>query len=80
MEWDLGQVEREVEIVRGGIVEGFEVNKMGRICNQCGRSVAFGSGRFMYRIPDLHSVEERRAMGKPFPEGDYLCLDCAIGV
>ncbi|MFQ5838102.1 MAG: hypothetical protein ACE5HJ_04890 [Thermoplasmata archaeon] len=50
---------------------------MTKICNACGKSVAFGSGLFLYRIPDLHSVEERRAMGKVHPEGDYLCMDCA---
>ncbi len=47
------------------------------ICNECGRSVSFGEGLFLYRVPDLHRAKERRMMGKPFPEGGYLCLDCA---
>ncbi len=47
------------------------------ICSKCGRSMAFGSGLYLYRVPVPHTTEERRMMRKPFPEGDYLCLDCA---
>jgi len=46
------------------------------ICNECGRSVAFGSGWFVNRVPDLNSIEERIEMGKPFPEGGWLCAEC----
>lgn len=46
------------------------------ICNECGRSVAFGSGRYVNRVPDLDTVEERREAGKPFPEGGWLCAEC----
>lgn len=46
------------------------------ICNECGRSVAPGSGRFVNRIPDLNDEKTRREMGKPFPEGDYICEEC----
>ena len=46
------------------------------ICNECGQSVKFGSGRFVNRIPDLNDTETRVEMGKPFPEGDFLCAIC----
>ena len=49
---------------------------MTAICNECGRSVAWRSGRYVNRIPDLNSVEVRKEMGKPFPEGDYVCEEC----
>ncbi len=51
---------------------------MSKICNECGRPVVLGSGRFLSRILDLHLVEERRAYGKLYPEGDFLCMDCAL--
>jgi len=47
-----------------------------QICRECGRSVAPGSGRFVNRVPDLNSAEERKAIGCPFPQGDYLCAEC----
>ncbi len=53
---------------------------MANVCNQCGKSLPSALMRFLYSIPDLHTVEEREAIGKPFPEGDYLCMDCATGV
>ncbi|MFQ6013396.1 MAG: hypothetical protein ACE5LS_07110 [Thermoplasmata archaeon] len=53
---------------------------MSEICNECGRSVRFGSGFFLYRVRDLHTIQQRRALGKPFPEGDYLCMDCATNL
>lgn len=46
------------------------------ICNECGRSVAFGSGWYVNRVPDLDTIEERREAGKPFPEGGWLCAEC----
>jgi len=52
---------------------------MADICNECGRSVAPGSGLFVDRIPDLNTVEERRELGKPYPEGDWLCRECDAG-
>ncbi len=51
---------------------------MSKICNECGRPVALGSGRFLSRVLDLHLVEERRAYGKPYAEGGFLCMDCAL--
>lgn len=49
---------------------------MSEICNECGKSVKFGSGRFVNRVPDCNSVEERQDNGKPFPLGDFLCQEC----
>jgi hypothetical protein len=46
------------------------------ICNQCGRSVAWGNGWFVNRVPDLDTLEDREAMGRPYPEGDWICADC----
>ena len=46
------------------------------ICNECGRSVAFGNGWYINRVPDLNTIEERREAGKPFPEGGWLCAEC----
>ena len=46
------------------------------ICNECGRSVAWGSGCYVNRVPDLNDIETRREMGKMFPEGDYMCAEC----
>jgi diaminopimelate decarboxylase len=46
------------------------------ICNECGRSVSWGSGLFVNRVIDLDDYETRRQMNKPFPEGDYICREC----
>ncbi len=46
------------------------------ICNECGQSVKCGSGRFVNRILDCNTVTVKRKMGKPFPEGDFICEDC----
>ena len=45
-------------------------------CNECGRSVAAGSGLFVNRVPDFNDIKTRIANGKRFPEGDYLCREC----
>lgn len=47
------------------------------ICNECGASVAFGSGNFVNRVPDFNDFETKQEMGKPFPEGEFLCEGCA---
>ena len=49
---------------------------MTEICNECGASVAPGSGRFVNRVIDLNDKETRIEMGKPYPEGDYICPEC----
>lgn len=46
------------------------------VCNECGESVALGSGRYVNRIIDLNDVEQRIEMDKPFPEGDFICEEC----
>lgn len=46
------------------------------ICNECGRSVARGSGLFINRVLDLDDYRTRKAMNKPFPKGDYICREC----
>jgi len=48
------------------------------ICNECGRSVKFGSGLFVNRVVSLNDVETRIEMDKPFPEGDFICPECEI--
>lgn len=51
-------------------------SKSDEICSECGRSVARGSGLFIDRVPDFNTVEERREMGRPYPQGDYICREC----
>ena len=46
------------------------------ICNECGVSVKFGSGHFVNRVPDLNDLETRIEMGKPFPQGEWICSNC----
>jgi hypothetical protein len=46
------------------------------ICNECGQSVRAGSGKFINRVIDLNGYTTRKGMGKPHPEGDYICADC----
>jgi predicted Zn-ribbon and HTH transcriptional regulator len=48
-------------------------------CWNCGSSVAWGSGRFVNRIPSLDSGEVRREHGSPYPKGGYLCFECEKG-
>lgn len=46
------------------------------ICNECGKSIKFGTGLFVNRVIDFNSEEERTSMGKPFPKGDFICPLC----
>lgn len=46
------------------------------ICNECGKSVKFGAGLFVNRVPDLNDEDYRKEMGKPFYKGDYICINC----
>ena len=46
------------------------------ICNECGRSVKPGTGFFVNRVCDLNDKKTRIEMGKPFPEGDFICIVC----
>ena len=52
---------------------------MEQICNECGESVAPGSGKYVNRIPDFNSERVRKSMGKPHPSGDYICAECDEG-
>jgi len=47
-----------------------------QICNECGRSVAPGSGWWVNRVPDCNTPKERRRIGKPYPNGDFICAEC----
>ncbi len=47
-----------------------------KVCCECGRSVAWGSGRFVNRIPDLDDYRERKANGRPYPQGAWICAKC----
>lgn len=46
------------------------------VCNECGRSVKAGSGLFINRIPDFNDFEMRKEMRKPYPEGEFICIQC----
>lgn len=46
------------------------------ICNECGQSVKIGSGLFVNRVVDFNDKKTRREMGKPYPEGDFICAIC----
>ncbi|MCU0425251.1 MAG: hypothetical protein MUF71_06445 [Candidatus Kapabacteria bacterium] len=48
-------------------------------CNECGKSVAFGSGWYVNRVPDGNPFDERVEMGKPFPHGEFICAECEEG-
>ena len=45
-------------------------------CNECGCSVERGSGLFVNRVPDMNDKNTREEMGKPFPKGDFICVEC----
>ena len=46
------------------------------ICCVCGRSVKPGSGNFVNRVPDCNTAEERKEMGRKYPEGEFVCSEC----
>jgi hypothetical protein len=46
------------------------------ICNVCGKSVAEGTKEYDGRIPDFTTIEWRKRMGRPYPEGSYMCAEC----
>jgi hypothetical protein len=50
------------------------------IYNECGRAVHFGSGLFVNRVADLNDIETRIEMKKPFPNGEYICCECAYQI
>jgi hypothetical protein len=50
--------------------------KLVEICNHCGRSVSFGSGLFVNRVPDFNDIATRIANGLIFVKGDFVCREC----
>jgi hypothetical protein len=46
------------------------------ICKICGKSVSFGSGLFVDRIPDFSTRQERVDGGDPYPDGEFTCRNC----
>jgi hypothetical protein len=50
--------------------------KLVEICNHCGKSVSFGSGLFVNRIPDFNDIYTRIANNLEYPEGDFVCIIC----
>ncbi|CAG0981365.1 hypothetical protein METP3_02101 [Methanosarcinales archaeon] len=58
--------------------ELLDTTKEFELCSFCGKSVAWGSGKYVNRIPDLNEKEIRLKMGRPFPEGEFVCADCDV--
>ena len=56
--------------------EKIEDKKLFEICNHCGKSVSFGSGLFVNRIPDFNDIDTRIANNREYPEGDFVCIIC----
>jgi hypothetical protein len=52
------------------------MNKPIEICNHCGRSVAFGSGFFVNRVPDFNDISVRIENKRIYPKGDFVCIEC----
>jgi hypothetical protein len=46
------------------------------ICNQCGKIVSAGTGLYINRVQDFNDFKDRVEMNKPFPEGDFVCVEC----
>jgi hypothetical protein len=46
------------------------------ICNMCGKDVSTKSKRFINRIPDFDSLEERISRNVKYPIGDFICTQC----
>jgi hypothetical protein len=46
------------------------------ICNECGQNVQKGTGLFVNRVHDLNDKKTRIQMGKPFPDGNFICIVC----
>ena len=46
------------------------------ICVECGKKLNIGSGNFTNRIPILDNYEERKANGRPYPDGGWICDKC----
>lgn len=69
--WSHRNFERDVETLKK-LLRGNE------ICCECGESVRFGSGKFINRVPSISDVKERKEMGFPYPEGEFICAECDL--
>ena len=49
---------------------------MTEICVHCGKSVAWGSGNFVNRVPFYDTLEDRIEAGVECPDGEYSCGEC----
>jgi hypothetical protein len=56
--------------------EEFTKREPTQICAHCGSSVAWGSGKYVNRIPEFNDIETRQSNGLAFPHGDYVCEEC----
>ena len=45
------------------------------ICCECGASVRHGA-KFANRIPVLDDYDDRKANGRPYPVGEWVCEEC----
>jgi len=68
----------DVEILLNENTTIKEVKKNNEICYECGKSVKFGSGRFVNRVPSFDDIEERKSMNVPFPKGEFICEECDL--
>lgn len=46
------------------------------ICAECGKSVKFGSGLFVNRVPECNDLKTRAEMGRTHITGGWICVDC----
>jgi hypothetical protein len=46
------------------------------ICSCCGRSVGEASPLFANRVPELNDAETRVEIGRRFPRGGWVCIEC----
>ena len=47
-----------------------------QVCNHCGDSVSFGSGKFINRVLDFNDIETRILNKRIMPTGDFVCYEC----
>jgi len=56
------------------------MKKRNEFCNECGKRVSVGSGRFVNRVIDCNTIKDRKDMGKPYPKGDFICEQCDLKI
>ena len=52
------------------------MSELVEVCCHCGRSVVWGSGLFVNRVPDCNDISVRVANNRICPKGDFVCRDC----